>query len=149
MEAANIKLASVATDIMGVSGRAMLKAIIAGDKNPEEMAELAVGQMRSKQERLKQALVGRTQPHQRFILAQLLSQVESVEQVIKQFDSRIEEYCHPFNQAVELLDTIPGVAHQAALVIVCEVGIDMSRFKTPAHLAAWAGLAPGNARECL
>lgn len=144
LEAANIKLASVATDIMGVSGRAMLKAIIAGDKNPEEMAGLAVGQMRSKQEQLKQALVGRIQPHHRFILAQLLSQVESVEQVIKQFDSQIEEYCHPFNQAVELLDTIPGVARQAALVIVCEIGIDMSRFKSAAHLAAWAGLAPGN-----
>ncbi len=144
LEAANIKLASVATDIMGVSGRAMLKAIIAGDKNPEEMANLAVAQMRSKQEQLKQALVGRTQPHQRFILAQLLSQIESVEQVIKQFDSQIEEYCHPFNQAVQLLDTIPGVARQAALVIVCEIGIDMSRFKSAAHLAAWAGLAPGN-----
>ena len=144
MEAANIKLASVATDVMGVSGRAMLRAIIAGDKNPEEMAQLARGQLRSKQEKLKQALVGRVQPHHRFILAQLLSNVESVDEVIKQFDIQIEEYCRPFEQAVELLDTIPGVARKAAEVIVSEIGNDMSRFKSAAHLAAWAGLAPGN-----
>lgn len=144
LEAANIKLASVATDIMGVSGRAILKAIIAGDKNPEQMAQLACGQLRSKQEQLTQALIGRVQPHHCFILAQLLSQVESLDAVIQQFDSQIEEYCRPFEQAVELLDTIPGVARKAAEVMVCEIGTDMSRFKSAAHLAAWAGLAPGN-----
>lgn len=144
LEAANIKLASVATDIMGVSGRAMLKAIIAGDQSPIEMASLARGQLRSKQEQLTQALVGHIRPHQRFILAQLLSQVETIDQAIQQFDSQIEEYCHPFAQAIELLDTIPGVARKAAEVIVCEIGTDMSHFKSAAHLAAWAGLAPGN-----
>jgi transposase len=144
LEAANIKLASVATDIMGVSGRAMLKAIIAGDQSPIEMASLARGQLRSKQEQLTQALVGHIRPHQRFILAQLLSQVETIDQAIQQFDSQIEEYCHPFAQAIELLDTIPGVARKAAEVIVCEIGTDISHFKSAAHLAAWAGLAPGN-----
>ena len=144
LEAANIKLASVATDVMGVSGRAMLRAIITGDKNPEEIAQLARGRLCSKQEKLKQALVGRVQPHHRFILAQLLSNIESVDEVIKQFDVQIEEYCRPFEQAVELLDTIPGVARKAAEVIVSEIGNDMSRFKSAAHLAAWAGLAPGN-----
>jgi transposase len=144
LEAANIKLASVATDVMGVSGRAMLKAIIAGDKSPEQMAQLAHGQLRSKQEQLTQALIGRVQPHHRFILAQLIAQVESIDEVIKQFDSQIQEYCRPFEQAVQLLDTIPGVALKAAEVIVCEIGTDMSRFQSAAHLAAWAGLAPGN-----
>ncbi len=119
-------------------------AIIAGDKNPEQMAQLACGQLRKKQEQLTQALIGRVQPHHRFILAQLLSQVESLDEVIQQFDSQIEEYCRPFEAAVELLDTIPGVARKAAEVIVCEIGTDMSRFKSAAHLAAWAGLAPGN-----
>lgn len=135
LEAANIKLASVASDVMGVSGRAMLKALIAGDKNPEQIAQLAIGQLRKKHEKLEQALNGRVQPHHRFILSQLLSNIESVEEVIKQFDAQIEEYCRPFEQAVELLDTIPGVARKAAEVIVCEIGIDMSRFKSAAHLA--------------
>jgi transposase len=132
LEAANIKLASVATDVMGVSGRAILKAIIAGDKNPEQMAQLACGQLRKKQAQLTQALIGRVQPHHCFILAQLLSQVESLDEVIQQFDAQIEEYCRPFEQAVELLDTIPGVARKAAEVIVCEIGTDMSRFKSAA-----------------
>lgn len=125
LEAANIKLASVATDIMGVSGRAMLKAIIAGDKNPEQMAQLACGQLRKKQEQLTQALIGRVQPHHCFILAQLLCQVESLDAVIQQFDSQIEEYCRPFEATVELLDTIPGVARKAAEVIVCEIGTSL------------------------
>jgi transposase len=108
------------------------------------MADLAVGRMRTKQEQLTQALVGRIRPQQQFILGQLLSQVESIDQVIKQFDTQIDEYCRPFEAAIELLDTIPGVARTAAEVIVCEIGTDMSRFKSAAHLAAWAGLAPGN-----
>ncbi|MBE9170204.1 IS110 family transposase [Pleurocapsales cyanobacterium LEGE 06147] len=140
----NILETSVATDVMGVSGRAMLKAIIAGEQNPEQIAQLARGQLRSKQEQLIQALIGRVQPHHRFILAQLIAQVESLDEVIQQFDAQIEEYIRPFEQAVELLDTIPGVARKAAEVIVGEIGTDMSRFKTAAHLAAWAGLAPGN-----
>lgn len=144
LEAANIKLATVATDIMGVSGRAMLKAIIAGEQQPEQMADLARGQLRNKHEQLTQALNGRIRAHQCFILGQLLSQVESLDETIQQFDALIGEYCRPFDDAVQLLDTIPGVAHKAAVVIVSEIGTDMSRFKTAAHLAAWAGLAPGN-----
>jgi transposase len=144
LEAANIKLASVATDIMGVSGRAMLKALIASEKTPAQIADLAVGRLRNKHEQLEKALVGRIQPHHRFILNQLLSSVESIDEVIKQFDAQIEEYIRPFEQAVELLDTIPGVALKAAQAIVSEIGTDMSRFKSAAHLAAWAGLAPGN-----
>jgi transposase len=144
LETANIKLASVATDIMGVSGRAMLKALIENEKTPTEIADLAVGRLRNKHEQLEKALVGRIQPHHRFILKQLILSVESIDETIKQFDAQIEEYIRPFEQAVELLDTIPGVALKAAQAIVSEIGIEMSRFKSAAHLAAWAGLAPGN-----
>ncbi|MBD6621051.1 IS110 family transposase [Komarekiella sp. 'clone 1'] len=144
LEAANIKLASVASDVMGVSGRAMLAAIVEGSASPELMADLAKGTMRKKHDLLIQALLGRVRPHQRFILAQLLCQIDSVDETIQCFDQQIEEYCRPFEQAVELVDTIPGIARRTAEIIVSEIGIDMSRFPSAQHLAAWAGVAPGN-----
>ncbi|AFY46291.1 transposase [Nostoc sp. PCC 7524] len=144
LEAANIKLASVASDVMGVSGRAMLAAIVEGSASPELMADLAKGTMRKKHDLLIQALEGRVRPHQRFILAQLLCQIDSIDETIKCFDQQIEEYCRPFDQAVELVDTIPGVARRTAEIIVSEIGTDMSRFPSAEHLAAWAGVAPGN-----
>lgn len=144
LEGANIKLASVASDVMGVSGRAMLNAIIAGETNPVVMAELAKGRLCSKRDQLIQALEGRVRPHQRFILAELLCQLDSLEETIARFDEQIEVYCCPFETAVELLDTIPGVGRQTAEMLVSEIGVDMSRFPSAAHLAAWAGLAPGN-----
>jgi transposase len=144
LEAANIKLASVASDVMGVSARAMLAAIVEDNSTPELMAALAKGTMRDKHELLVQALEGRVRPHQRFILAQLLAQIDSIDQTIELFDQQIEEYCHPFQRAVELVDTIPGIARRSAEIIVSEIGIDMSRFPSAEHLAAWAGLAPGN-----
>jgi transposase len=144
LEAANIKLASVASDVLGVSGRAMLEAIIAGHSSPEVMAALAKGTLRQKQDLLVEALSGRVRPHQQFILAQLLSLIDSIDETIAQFDQEIEAYCCPFIQAVELVDTIPGVARRTAEVIVSEIGTDMSRFPSAEHLAARAGLAPGN-----
>lgn len=108
------------------------------------MAELAKGTMRDKRELLVQALSGQVRPHQRFILAQLLAQIDSIDQTLQLFDQQIEEYCHPFEQAVELVDTIPGIARRTAEMIVAEIGTDMSRFPSAEHLAAWAGLAPGN-----
>lgn len=144
LEAANIKLASVASDVMGVSGRAMLAAIVEGSASPELMADLAKGTMRKKHDLLIQALEGRVRPHQRFILAQLLCQIDSIDETIECFDQQIEEYCRPFEQAVELVDTIPGIARRTAEIIVSEIGMDMSRFPSAEHLAAWAGLAPGN-----
>ncbi len=144
LEAANIKLASVASDVMGVSGRAMLAAIVDGKTTPELMADLAKGTMRKKHDLLIQALEGRVRPHQRFILAQLLCQIDSIDETIECFDQQIEQYCRPFEQAVELVDTIPGIARRTAEIIVSEIGIDMSRFPSAQHLAAWAGLAPGN-----
>ncbi len=144
LETANIKLASVATDVTGVSGRAMVEALIAGQASPAEMAELAKGRMRDKREQLAQALEGRVGAHHRFILTELLGEIEHLEEVIARFDAEVEEYCHPFEWAVQLIDTIPGVGREAAEVIVSEIGTDMDRFPTPGHLAAWAGVAPGN-----
>ena len=144
LESANIKLASVASNVMGVSGRAMLEAIVTGTANATEMAGLAKGRLREKREQLDKALQGRVKPHHRFVLAELLCQVDSLDESIARFDAEIEKYCHPFEEEVELLDTIPGVAHRIAEVIVSEIGSDMSRFPTADHLAAWAGVAPGN-----
>jgi transposase len=144
LESANIKLASVASDVVGVSGRAMLEAIIAGTATPEQMAELSKGKLRSKREELSRALEGRVKPHHRFVLTELLSQIDGLEETIARFDQEIEEYCRPYEEAVTLLDTIPGVARQTAENIVAEIGTDMSRFPTANHLASWAGVAPGN-----
>ncbi len=144
LESANIKLASVATDIMGVSGRAMLSALIAGNATPEEMAELAKGRMRDKREELAKALAGRVKCHHRFVLTELLCQIDSLDETIARFDHEIESYCRPFEEEVILLDTIPGVGRAAAEIIVAEIGTDMSRFPDADHLAAWAGVAPGN-----
>ena len=144
LESANIKLASVASNVMGVSGRAMLEAIVTGTANATEMAGLAKGRLREKREQLDKALEGRVKPHHRFVLSELLCQVDNLDETIARFDAEIEKYCRPFEEAVELLDTIPGVAQRIAEVIVSEIGSDMSCFPTANHLAAWAGVAPGN-----
>jgi len=144
LESANIKLASVASDVMGVSGRAMLAALIEGHASPAEMADLAKGRLREKREQLVKALEGRVKPHHRFILTELLCQIDNLEEAIARFDEQITALCGPFEAAIALLDTIPGVARQTAEIIVSEIGIDMNRFPSAAHLAAWAGVAPGN-----
>ena len=144
LERANIKLASVATNVMGVSGRAILAALVEGNASPEEMAELSRGRLRDKRAALEQALTGRFQAHHRFVLTELLGQIVGLDETIERFDQQIEEYCRPFEASVQLLDTIPGVARNTAEIIVSEIGTDMSRFPTANHLTAWAGVAPGN-----
>jgi len=144
LESANIKLASVATDVMGVSGRAMLEALIEGNASPEEMAELAKGRLREKRELLAKALQGRVKSHHRFVLTELLCQIDGLNETVVRFDEQIQEYCRPFEEVVELLDTIPGVARETAEIIVAEIGTDMSRFPSADHLASWAGVASGN-----
>jgi transposase len=144
LEGANIKLGSVASDVMGVSGRAMLEAIVAGQSSPEEMAALARGRMRAKRDLLAKALEGRVQAHHRFVLSELLAQIDSLDETIQRFNEQIEVYCRPFEEAVILLDTIPGVGRETAEIIVSEIGTDMSRFPSANHLASWAGVAPGN-----
>ncbi len=144
LESANIKLASLATDIMGVSGRAILAALLDGHAAPAAMAELAKGRLRNKRDALTKALEGRVKPHHRFILTELLTQIDSLDETLERFDEQIEQACRPFEEAVALLDTIPGVGRETAELLVSEIGTDMSRFPTAKHLAAWAGVAPGN-----
>jgi transposase len=144
LEDANIKLAAVASDIMGVSGRAILAALLVGHADPQALAELAKGRLRSKREQLTKALEGRVKPHHRFVLTERLNQIDSLDETIARFDTRIQEICGPFEEAVGLLDTIPGVARRTAEMIVAEIGTDMTRFPSADHLASWAGVAPGN-----
>jgi|WetSurMetagenome_2_1015567.scaffolds.fasta_scaffold185011_1 transposase len=144
LESANIKLASVVSDVNGVSGKAILKALVEGTSKPEDMAELAKGRLKEKREFLVRSLEGRVKPHHRFLLSELLCQLESLDESIHRFDQQIEEYCRPFEESVVLVDTIPGVARKVAEVIISEIGTNMSCFPTADHLASWAGVAPGN-----
>jgi transposase len=129
---------------MGISARAILDAMIQGENNPQLMADLASKRLKDKRDSLIQALEGKVRPHQRFILAELLCNIDGIDETIERFNQQIKDYCSPFEKAVELLDTIPGVARQTAELIVSEIGTDMSQFPTANHLAAWAGVAPGN-----
>lgn len=158
LEDANLKLASVATDILGKSGRDMLEAIGKGENDPAALAELARRQLRGKIPQLREALHGYVTDHHRYMLKLLLDQVKYLEGVMAELDARIEAVLSseemqrlseatdtiPFDQAVELLDTVPGVDRTAAQAIVGEIGTDMSRFPTDGDLASWAGMCPGN-----
>ncbi len=144
LESANIKLASVATDVMGVSGRAIVEALVKGQTDAGVLAELSKGRLREKRDLLQQALCGRVQEHHRFILGELLCQIDSLQETIDRFDAAIKEACAPFEEAVALVDTIPGIARSSAEQIIAEIGVDMNRFPSARHLAAWAGVAPGN-----
>jgi transposase len=148
LEDANIKLGSVASDVLGASGRDMLRAMIAGNSSPEEMAELARFRMRSKIPQLTEALRGGVREHHRFMLKLLLEQVEQLEKAVQSLEQRIEQVMSPLERrAVELLDGIPGLNRHAAAAVAAEIGGDMDRFPTAGHLSAWAGLAPGNNRS--
>jgi transposase len=144
LEDANIKLSCVASDIIGVSGRQMLQALIGGERDPIGLAQLARGRMRSKIAELEAALQGHVKPHHALILTELLCQIDGLEASIERLEADIEERSAPFREAVVLLDGIPGIAQTGAQVILAEIGTDMSRFPTAAHLCAWAGVAPGN-----
>jgi transposase len=144
LEDANIKLASVASDALGVSGRAMIGALIAGQEDPDALAELARMRLRAKLPQLREALLGRVTDHHRFLLRMLMDQLEHTEGLIARFDERIAEAMRPFAEAEARLRTIPGVGRQAAEVIVAEMGTDMGQFPTSGQLASWAGLCPGN-----
>jgi transposase len=144
LETANIKLASVATDVFGVSGRAMLKALIEGTASAETMADLAKGQLRRKRVDLVLALEGRVEDHHRFLLAIQLRRLEAAEADIAGLDQRIDEKLEPYRVAHALLMQIPGVDWVVAAVLIAEIGIDMSVFLSVYHLASWAGVCPGN-----
>lgn len=143
LEDAGVKLSCVATDVMGVSGRAMMRALIDGQADPEALAELARGRLRAKLPALRRALAGRFEEHHAFLLERMLAHVEDLESDITALSERIEEQIRPFEPAIALLRTIPGVERRAAEVIVAETGADMSRFPSAGHLASWAGVCPG------
>jgi transposase len=144
LEDAGIKLATVARDVLGMSGRAMLEALVQGTRDPAVLAELARGRMRAKLPALRQALAGYFRPHHAFLTTQILAHLDPLEQTIDTLSERIAVVLAPFADAVQRLDTIPGVNQRTAEVLVAEIGVDMSRFPSDRHLASWAGLCPGN-----
>ena len=146
LEDANIKIAStkLVTDVMGVSGRLMIEAILEGQASPETIAELAKGKLRKKRTELEKALVGVVREHHRLLLAMHLEQIDLLDEQIARLTEEIAERLRPFDEELERLDTIPGVGRHTAEVIAAEVGLDMSHFPTAGHLASWAGMCPGN-----
>jgi transposase len=144
LEGANIKLGDVATDIMGLSSRQMLAALAAGQTDAGAMAQLAQGRLRDKLPALERALAGQVGPHQRFLLARQLAHIDFLDTSIAEVSTEIAARLRPCDAELERLATIPGVGRRTAEVLVAEIGTDMSRFPTAAHLASWAGMCPGN-----
>jgi transposase len=144
LEGANIKLAAVASSIVGKSAREMLDALVAGASDPAALAQLARGRLREKLPQLEQALQGQFAAHQRFLVAQQLAHLDYLDEAIERLSTEIAERLHPFEVTLTQLQTIPGVGRRAAEIIVAEMGTDISRFPSAGHLAAWAGMAPGN-----
>ena len=143
LEGANLKLASVVSDVTGVSARAMLGQLVAGQEDAAALAELAVGQLRQKRPELERALTGRMSAHQRFMLAQHLTHIDALEEQIAAVGAEIAERLRPFDAELVALDSIPGIGRWSAEVILAEIGPDMERFPTAGHLASWAGMCPG------
>lgn len=146
LQDANLKLTSVATDILGVSGRDMLTHLMQGERDVEVLAELARGRLRKKIPQLRQALQGRLTDHHQFLLEQLFLHLTHLEEQLSQFEQRIATALPPFapSETTRRLDAIPGINRKTIDVIVAEIGVDMGQFPTSGHLASWAGLCPGN-----
>lgn len=144
LEGANVKLASVASDVLGVSGRAMLAALIDGERDPDVLADLARGLLRAKLPQLRQALLGRVRPHHVVLIRRILAHISFLEESIANVQTEIEQCLLSFEQPLQLLQTIPGIGPVAAAAILGEIGTDMSRFPSAGHLASWAGLCPSN-----
>jgi len=144
LEDANIKLGSVATDALGVSGRLMIEAIIRGEYDPLKLADLARMRLRKKIPQLQQALRGSVTEHHRFLLRTQMNHLDHLEGLIREYGERIEEALDPFAATLARLVTIPGVNFRVAEVVLAEIGMDMGRFPTAGHLSSWAGLASGN-----
>jgi transposase len=144
LEDANIKLDSVLSDVMGKSGRAMIAALIAGETNPTKLASLADRRVKGTQEELREALRGRVTKQHRFLLRLHVDQIDALEAAIAKIDAQVEESLQPFRTAVALITSMPGIKSLSAQAIVSEIGIDMSRFPSAAHLLSWACLCPRN-----
>ena len=144
LEAANIKLAAVISDVTGVSGQAILDALVDGEADPATLADLAHWRVQKKRAALEQALVGHLSPTLTFVVTQQLRHLRELDDLIAVCDAEVEQRMHPFAAAVARLDEIPGVGPRTAQVIVAELGVDMTRFPSDRHAAAWAGMCPGN-----
>lgn len=144
LEDAGIKLGVVVSDILGVSGRQMIQALIEGQRDPEVLAEMAYGRMRSKLPALREALTGRFNDHHGLMCRLTLGRIDSINATIAELNHEIEVMLEPFRPKLDRLRTIPGVGARVAQVLIAETGGDMSRFPTPGHLASWAGVCPGN-----
>jgi transposase len=144
LEGANIKLASVATDILGKSGREILAALVAGETDGAALAQFAQGRLREKIPQLERALVGRVGPHQRFLVAEQVAHIDYLDAAMARVSAEIAERVRPDEDAITRLDTIPGVGRSVAEALVAEIGADVGRFPTAKYLASWAGMCPGN-----
>jgi transposase len=144
LEDAGIKLATVASDILGASGRAMLTALVEGTTDPDVLADLSRGRLRAKLPALRQALAGRFRGHHAFLVSQLVAHIDYLDEAVAQMSEQIEVLVAPFAAARARLDTIPGINLPTADVLIAELGVDMRVFPTAAHAASWAGLCPGN-----
>jgi transposase len=144
LEGANLKLGDVTSVVVGVSGRAILRAIVGGQEDPSALAELAKGRLRPKRAALERALSGRLAEHQRFMLAEQLCHIDALDEMLERISAEISQRLEPKNAALDLLDGIPGIGRRIAEILIAEIGSDMTRFPTAAHLASWAGVCPGN-----
>jgi transposase len=144
LEDANIKLDAVVTNLLGVSGRAMLEGLVEGESDPGKLAKLAHPRLTATPERLQEALRGRVTRHHRFLLRLHLDQIDALDAAVARIDAEVNGNLASFHAAIGLLTSIPGVSNLAAQVIVAEIGIDMGRFPTAGHLLSWAGLCPRN-----
>lgn len=144
LEGANIKLGDVASDVLGASGRAMLEAIAQGVDDPKALADLAKGRLRDKLPALEKALNGIIGPHQRMVIQCQLRHLTFLDGEIDRLDKEVAKRMHPFDESIQQIDVVPGIAIRTAQAILGEIGLDMTRFPTASHLASWAGVSPGN-----